>query len=297
MKVRFLVFADLHYHLFEREDGDRRIAQLIEAIKDNNPDFCVSLGDFCEPLEENKRLLTKFRSLGIPFYMTVGNHESDAHGLSDILEFWQDTPEYYSFAFGDYKFIVLNTCYGDFNGEEKLFYKHNFREQGTIYPIIPQKQSEWLEKELSDNKKHIIMSHHGFFNNFPNRAVKDKEWYQKLFEENNVILSLNGHDHGDAMEEKNGILYYCVNSASYVWLGSKIAESPELQAKYGHLQGMVHYKEPLYVTVEIDDSKILIRGTDSSYEDVTPDDIGLKEYMWNGVSILPRTSSVLKKLV
>lgn len=295
MKIKFFVFTDLHYHLSDQEDGDRRLDLLEEAIKDNQPDFCVSLGDFCEPVKENQRLLSRFRNLGIPFYLAVGNHESDRHDLKEILDFWKDTPEYYSFVVGDYKFIVLNTCYGDFGGEVKMFYNHNFREKGAKYPVIPQKQKEWLEKELSDDKKHIIMSHHSFINDFPNRAVKDKEQYQKLFEDHNVILSLNGHDHGDAMEEKNGIMYYTVNSSSYVWLGSKISADEELQKKYGYLNGMVHYKDPLYVVVEIDDSRILIRGTDTTYKSVTPDDIGLKEYMWNGVSILPRTSSILKE--
>lgn len=296
MKVKFLAFTDLHYHSFESGDGNYRLNQIVQAVKDNNPDFCISLGDFCEPVPENQRLLQKLRDTGVPMYFSVGNHESDRHTLDELLDFWGDTPEYYSFEKGDSKFIVLNTCYGDFDGEVKLFYQHNFRMKGTKYPIIPDEQRRWLEKELSDDKKHVIFSHHSFFNDFPNRGVYGKEEYRKLFENSNVILSMNGHDHGDAMEDKNGILYYTVNSASYVWLGSKISSSEELQRRYGYLQGMLHYEEPLYVVVEIDDSKILIRGTDSSYRDVTPDDIGLKEYMWNGVSILPRTSSVLKKM-
>lgn len=54
---------------------------------------------------------------------------------------------------------------------------------------------------------------------------------------------------------------------------------------------MLQYKQAMSVYVEIDDSEIRIKGMESEYMSVTPDDIGLHDYMWNGVSIKPMTSS------
>lgn len=52
MSTKFLAFADLHYD--EMEDGDERLNKIVQAIGENHPDFCISLGDFCKPVEKNK---------------------------------------------------------------------------------------------------------------------------------------------------------------------------------------------------------------------------------------------------
>ena len=57
------------------------------------------------------------------------------------------------------------------------------------------------------------------------------------------------------------------------------------------INGILTYKEPFAVIVEIDDSKIKINGVEGEYQSVTPGDIGLDNYQWNGVSILPKASS------
>ena len=36
------------------EDGDERISKIIRKVKENQLDFCISLGDFCEPVLDNK---------------------------------------------------------------------------------------------------------------------------------------------------------------------------------------------------------------------------------------------------
>ena len=102
--------------------------------------------------------------------------------------------------------------------------------------------------------------------------------------------------HGDDYSIADGIPYMTVNSANYAWLGSRIASSKELMDKYSYLHGMVQYKQAMSAYVENDDREIRITGMDTEYLSVTPDDIGLPDYMWNGVSIRPRISSHLIKL-
>ena len=289
MIIRFLVFSDLHYDTVK--DGDERIGKIIKKVKENQLDFCISLGDFCEPVLENKRLVSAFLQTKVPIYYTIGNHETDQHHLDEILVFYDMKSPFYSFELENYKFIVLNTCFYSKDGVEEAFYENNYKIKGSVYPILPQEQLNWLREELNDHKKHIVFSHHSFSNEFAKRGVQNRDTIQNMFSAKNVLLCMNGHDHGDAVIEKNGTTYYTVNSSSNVWIGSQIDSSETLKEKYGHLNGILTYKEPFVVIVEIDDSKIKIKGVEGEYQSVTPKDIGLENYQWNGVSILPKASS------
>ena len=114
---------------------------------------------------------------------------------------------------------------------------------------------------------------------------------QELFRENSVLLCLNGHDHGDSFACVDNVHYMTVNSANYAWLGTQIASSKTLMEKYSYLQGMLQYAQAMSAYIEIDGHEIRIFGEEGSYLSVTPDDIALYDYKWNGVSIKPQISS------
>lgn len=295
--IKFLVFGDLHYD--EVSDGDRRINELTEHIKQIKPDFVVSLGDLCNPIADNKAIvLDKLNSVGIPIYHTIGNHETDVCHLDEAINFLSLKKPYYSFEYGDVKFIILNSCYFSKGGKESPYYGRNYRNDDTMYPLIPSDELNWLKNELADDKKYVIFSHHSLVNNFRDRGIHNRDAVRELFQGKNVLLCMNGHDHGDAFEIVNDIPYYTVNSATYMWCGSQISSSEKLQKKYGHLHGMLLYKQAFYVDVEINDNEIRISGMDGEYLSVTPDDIELYDYKWNGVSVRPRTSShVIKSTI
>ena len=67
--------------------GSTHIEVLQNFVKENQLDFCISLGDFCEPVLENKRLVNAFLQTRVPMYYTIGNHETDRHHLDEILFF------------------------------------------------------------------------------------------------------------------------------------------------------------------------------------------------------------------
>lgn len=85
--IKFLVFSDLHYD--EVADGDKRIEDILSKARKKELDFIVSLGDLCNPVNENQKVLEKFHSLGILFYSVIGNHETDDCKLSEIVDFFQ----------------------------------------------------------------------------------------------------------------------------------------------------------------------------------------------------------------
>lgn len=288
--IKFTVFGDLHFD--EVEDGNRRVNELVEHIKSVKPDFIISLGDLCKPIGENKEIvLDKFKETGITMYHTIGNHETDACHLDEALEFLSLKSPYYSFKYGEIKFIVLNSCYSSKDGQENVYYKRSYKDENSIYPIIPKDEMEWLEKELSDGQKYIIFSHHSLINEFRDRGIHNRTEIRNLFKDKDVLLCMNGHDHGDGFAVVDNIPYYTLNSATYVWCGSHIVSSDALQEKYGYLHGMLLYKQALCVDVEIDDEEIRIKGMDGDYLSVTPDDVELHDYKWNGVSIKAQTSS------
>jgi len=292
--IRFLVFGDLHYD--EVADGDRRIDEILADAKKRALDFIVSLGDLCTPVAENNKVLKRFKSLGIPFYSVTGNHETDNCSLDEILDYYSMDNPYYSVVCNGYKLIFLNTCYLQRDGKEEVFYKRNFKSENTIYPVVPEEERHWLQEELNDDLKCIIFSHHSFVNDFPKRGVYNREEIRKNFPSKHVLLCVNGHDHGDALSYADGIPYLTVNSSNYAWLGSQIASSRELQEKYSYLNGMLQYKQAMNTYIEIDNEEIKITGMEGEYQSVTPDDIGIHDYMWNGVSIRPRISSHVIKL-
>lgn len=290
--IRFTVFGDLHFD--EVPDGTERVNTLAAHIKEKKPDFVLSLGDLCKPVNENQGLvLNRLMETGVPIYHTIGNHETDACHLDTALDFLSMQAPYYSFMYGDIKFIVLNSCYCSKDGQECAYYQRTYRENHSLYPIIPKAEAKWLEQELGDGKKYIIFSHHSLINSHRDRGIFNREEIRALFRGKDILLCMNGHDHGDAFAVVDHVPYYTVNSASYVWCGSQISGSESLKEKYGYLHGMLFYQQALYADVEIDNEEIRIQGIAGDYLSVTPEDVELNDYRWNGVSIKAQTSSVV----
>ena len=287
--IKFLVFSDLHYD--DVEDGDKRIDNILTNARDRQLDFIVSLGDLCKPVAANRKVLEKFNSLGVPFYPVIGNHETDEADLSAISEFYSLNATYYSVVYGRYKLIFLNTCYLLENGTEKAYYKRNFKNSSSVYPVVPMDEIRWLQEELESETQCIVFSHHSFVNDFMKRGVYNKSTILELFREKPVLLCLNGHDHGDSFACVDGVSYMTVNSANYAWMGTQIASSKTLMEKYSYLHGMLPYAQAMSAYIEIDDHEIRIFGEEGSYLSVTPDDIELYDYKWNGISVEPRISS------
>ena len=287
--IKFLVFSDLHYD--DVADGDKRVEDILICARNKHLDFIVSLGDLCRPIERNNKILDRFNSLGIPFYNVIGNHETDENSLSEIIEFFSLNAPYYSIICNGYKLIFLNTCYLEENGIEKAYYRKNFKQGISKHPLVSSDEIEWLKNELKSEMKCIIFSHHSFINEFAKRGVANREQIREIFKGKNVLLCLNGHDHGDSYSCVEGISYMTINSANYAWLGAQIDSSEDLREKYSYLHGILQYEQAMSAYVEIDENEIRIGGVEGSYLSVTPDDIGLSDYKWNGVSIKPQISS------
>lgn len=300
--MKFCVFTDLHYDVIP--DGDRRIYELIQECKDKRAEFVIELGDLCNPTEENHKILDLFIAEGIPCYCSIGNHNTDFCLPEQVLSFLGLTKGYYSVIRENVKFVFLDANYIKTESGCAPECKANFKTSNDKNPYIPKEQIEWLKREIADeNYFYIICSHQSLANDFiagnRSRGIINREAVRKVLEERNslcrkILFCINGNDHGDDIKLINGIYYYSLNSASYIWHGVKQTYnySKDIHEKYPHLKDLILYEEPLHVIVTIDkNGNVEIKGMNGHYQNITPEDIGIAD-TWNGVSIKPETSSL-----
>lgn len=164
-------------------------------------DFYLHSGDICEDtrheqhwtdmLDFNKQYLAVK-----PMMVATGNHDSvyKGDGLSTEMHFNNNIPSqqtnngyFYSFEYGNAKFIVLNT--NNVDAQNKLL----------------KEQYDWLVEQLTNCDKtwKIVMMHNpiystGNYGSNPSSYAKTnalRAQLQKLFVDCNVDLVIQGHDH------------------------------------------------------------------------------------------------------
>lgn len=284
--IRFAVFTDLHYDYIP--DGEERLDDFIESIKDESLNFIISLGDYCHPMKENKHLIKKLESLNIPLYFAIGNHDSDLYTLEEWCDFVGISQSNQSFIIDKTKFIILNSCYVQGPEEVRSYYKRNINKQVDCYPIIPEFQVLWLKDEMKrEDINYVVFSHHSLANEFADRGIKNRREIKEILSSRNTILCMNGHDHGQDCKIIDKIPYYTLNSMSYIWHGlKKLSSYPkDLLETYPLLEDIILYKEELHTIVGLDDTKVHIAGIEGEYKDIKPEDVGISNRIWNGVSI------------
>lgn len=296
--MKFAVFSDLHYDIIP--DAERRIDEFIASAIRHNVDFMIDLGDFCEPKGENKKLLKKIKDSNIPCFFTIGNHNTDKCSIEEAAKFLGIDNSYYSFIWDDVKFIILDANYIKKPNGYLQYYKRNYDKSTDEYPYVPPHEIDWLKKELQDEHiYYIILSHQGLYNDFMKRGISNRKEIQDILinaGENgkNILICMNGHDHGTDYKQINGIHYYTLNSISYIWQGcqEKFSYTKEIHDKYRGLENMILYEEAFHVIVTIDENHdIMIDGMEGRYQKHSPQDIGMEIY-YNGVSIEAKTISV-----
>lgn len=289
--IRFAAFTDLHYdHI---HDGDRRVQAFLSRVKKEKLDFIISLGDLCYPIGENKKVLNWLSDANVPVYYAIGNHDSDCYRQEEVQTFLGLESLQYSFVIGQTKFIVLNSCYMKHGDTYEPYFKKNYEKQSDIYPVVPDFEVEWLKEEMADETlSYVIFSHHSLANDFGKRGIANREEIREILSDRKTLLCLNGHDHGDACVEINDIPYVTLNSMSYIWHGMKemFVYGNDVHEKYPELKDIILYKDALHCIVEIDGEEIRIQGMESEYQYVCPEDVGIEDRRWNGVSIEPKVS-------
>lgn len=286
--MKFAVFTDLHHD--DIFDGEERLREFFAAVKKENVSFIVSLGDLCRPIEQNRCIASLLKEAGIPVHFTAGNHDLAYNTPERLMDFLGITSLYRSFCCENIKFIILNACYMKVGEEIRPYHQKDHKRETDRYPLIPDFEVRWLEEEMRrEDVYYIVFSHHSLINDYGNRGVSNRAEIREILSRRKTILCMNGHDHGADCRNIQGTFYYTLNSMSYLWhRRTELRPYPEeLYRKYAHLDHMILYQNPLYCVVEIADGKVKITGAKSDYQHITPEEAGIPDRKWDGVSVQP----------
>lgn len=275
--IKFGICSDLHHDLIP--DGAKRLDGFINAMKSNNVDFVIHLGDFCFANTKNQEVINKWYTIKNS-YQVLGNHDMDHNTKQQAVDFFKMKNAYYSFNNNGLHFIVLDPnnlklC----DGYEDYSFGNYFSHADKIN-YIDQKQLNWLESDLnSTNLPCVIFSHqnlapdeYGINNNQQLAQVILKCGGNKK-----VVACFNGHDHVDGVKQINGIWYITINSMSFFYMSSDInimRYSQAITEKYPILRQACPYEAELFTTVEINNEYIKIKPSISSFVGASPTESG-----------------------
>lgn len=189
-KFSFVIVADSHTDYDDFRD-------IIKDInKKTEPSFLIHAGDFTDlgTLSEFRRTEDILTELTIPYLTVIGNHDCWFNGRQIYEKMFGDFN--YSFVFFDYKFIFLDG---------------NTWGNAGVPPDF-----DWLENELSDHQLYNLVFMIVHIPPFDVRWSDEIEnRYKQLMVENNISLSLHGHQHHFWYGEKynDGVKYLVVDNA------------------------------------------------------------------------------------
>ena len=269
--IRFALFADLHYKKGMYIAGVADLEAIFKRAKESQAELVLHAGDFCNDYQHSVELTDAYlnNSYDLPVYGIYGNHELESpdNAMSNVTpcltnrEVVWGTPDgkigdgsiaYYYFDVDGFRFICSDMNYSQ--NPETGEWEHNrsasyCAPKGNLYAnSLGRVQLKWIEDVLADaaytGKKCIFLSHCGvseFWNSSPDAAA-----VRALFEKTNaikqgtVLMAINGHLHTHHLAEKDGVVYFDVNTVRNTkWVSNE--------------QATEHYGGITYPFVEYDD--------------------------------------------
>lgn len=90
----------------------------------------------------------------------------------------------------------------------------NSERKPCSYAVVPDVKLIWLERELQEDKKVIVFFHISLVHGFEARGIRNCDEILKRFKNREVLLCMNGHNHGDDIKIIKDTLFYIVNAST-----------------------------------------------------------------------------------
>jgi len=190
--------------------------QLVKAVESVNsldplPDVLVVSGDLANHGNEKdyKRVHDLFKTLNMPYYIVVGNHDQRSSLRSIFSEhtYMNTGSEFIQYALEDYpvRIVVIDTL-----------------AVGSHRGLMDKERLDWLDKTLAQEKKKptMIFMHHPPFETgmpYPDSLGMDgKEELGAIIRKySNIEAVASGHTHREAALRWNGTVAYTTPSSSF----------------------------------------------------------------------------------
>ena len=285
--LRFGLIADLHQDIMY--DATERIRTFTGAMNKADADFVCQLGDFCAPNERNREFINSWKSFEGSRYSVIGNHDMDGgYKVEQTVSFLDMPANYYSFDNKGVHFMVLdgNNPGGKAKGRNRY---------------VDKAQRDWIKSDLNATLRPSVVFIHQPVDGH-NNGLENSSELRALLEEMKtptgvpkVIACFCGHNHDDSAVCINGIHYIRINSASYLWIGSRYKKemfNKEIHRKYPSISATVTYKDPLWAFIEIDPAagSIIVKGMQTSWVGPTPWERGISKKVKDPKVVAPRIS-------
>ena len=149
-------------------------------------------------------------------------------------------------------------------------------------PWLPPEQVNWLKEDLAKSEYPSVIFSHQTLSTLPESwAIKNWKEVREILKAapKGVAACFNGHHHMDLCTKEDDIWFVQINSMDCIWLDVDfIVEGrygKEIDEKYPNIKYVVPYKDPVYAIVTMDEKGIDIKGTQSEFVGISPDDMGL----------------------
>lgn len=213
--VRVGLITDLHYA--DKDPAGSRfyretLKKLDEAgaqFEKDRPDFLVELGDFIDAadsvdveLSYLKTINKKFAALAKDRHYVLGNHCVDTLTKDEFLGAVEKTKSWYSFSHGPAHFVVLDSC---FRSDGQPYGRKNSEWTDAN---VPPEQLEWLQAELAESPKPVILFAHQRLDVSTAHGVRNGAAVRSILEASRKVACVfQGHSHQNDLTQINGISY------------------------------------------------------------------------------------------
>ena len=226
------LFTDCHYcksRLGGGRDADASLEKIrisMEAFKEAGVDICFCLGDLTDngPEDTRETVAECFKeafglasSYGIPFYLVPGNHDYLILKAEELVELADYKTPPYTVETEKYDFIILDANY------RSSMVRFDIEGVEWTDSNLPPFQLEYLKNALEkSNKECIVLVHENLDPALHmTHVIKNADRVRSIIRESGKVkLVLQGHYHGGAEAEIDGIPYItlpamCEHSEGY----------------------------------------------------------------------------------